>query len=174
MSLFLRVCLLALLPAATALAAPPTTFLPVVGGGVLCRDQTDHRYYRDYLTQAFKKAYKTEGEAYWFKPEKGQTIFGIEITDIFVSVEETRYGFLGLVLKEKLEDAQKKLLEQKSIRFAPYDGPDVLRSPEGAFLIRYGAKESKLYCARHRIDPWRGEVTPPNTQRQKLKLTPVR
>lgn len=170
MPFFLRICLLLLLPSAIALAAPPTTFLPVVGSGILCRDQTEHRYYREYLTKAFKASYKTEGEAYWFKPEKGQTLFGMEIIDIFVSVEDSRYGFLGLVLKEKLEDAQKKLLTQKGVRFDPYDGPDVLRSPEGAFLIRYGAKESKLYCARHRIDPWRGEVEPPNTQRKKLKL----
>lgn len=151
-------------------AAPPTTFLPVIGGGVLCRDQTEHRWFREYLTQSFKAPYKTEGEAYWYKPEKGQSIFGLEIVDIFVSVDDTRYGFIGLVLKDKLEDAQKKLLEQKSIRFEPYDGPDVLRSPEGAFLIRYAGKQSKLYCARHRIDPWRGEIDPPNTERKKLKL----
>ncbi len=170
MVLFFRVCLLFALAVAPSRAAPPTTFLPVIGGGVLCRDQTDYTYFRDYLTQAYKAAYKTEGEAYWFKPEKGQNIYGMEITDIFVSVADTRYNFIGLVLKEKLEDARKKLLEQKSVRFDPYDGPDVLRSPEGAFLIRYDSKFSKLYCARHRIDPWRGEVEPPNTQRKKLKL----
>ncbi|MBS4097382.1 MAG: hypothetical protein KGZ83_11185 [Sulfuricella sp.] len=170
-SVLLRVCLL-LLGAAPAGAAPPTTFLPVIGGGVLCRDQTEHRYFREYLTQSFKKSYKTEGEAYWYKPEKGQTLFGGEVVDIFVSVEESRYGFIGVVFKDKFEDMRKKLLEQQSVRFESYDGPDVLRSPEGAFLIRYDTKQSKLYCARHRIDPWRGEVEPPNTQRQKLKLTP--
>lgn len=155
------------LTALPALAAAPTTFQPVVGGALLCRDRIDHLYFTDYLIQAFKKPYKTEGDAYWFKPDKSQKLFELEITDIFVSVDGSRYAFLGVVLKEKLEVATKKLLELKGIRFEPYApigevaGPHVLRSPEGAFLIRYNRTQSKLYCAKHRIDPWRGEMTPP-------------
>lgn len=150
-----------------SVAVSPTTFQPVVGGGLLCRDQINHIYFTDYLIQAFKAPYKTEGEAYWFKPDKGQRLFGMEITDIFVSVDGSRYAFLGVILKEKLEDAAKKLLEMRILRFEPYApigevaGPHVLRSPEGAFLIRYDNTKAKLYCAKHRIDPWRGEKAPP-------------
>ncbi|MFA7239477.1 MAG: hypothetical protein WC091_05135 [Sulfuricellaceae bacterium] len=169
MRLLLRIWVLALgLLALPAVAASPTTFQPVVGGGLLCRDQIDHVYFTDYLIQAFKAPYKTEGEAYWFKPDNGQKLFGLELTDIFVSVDGSRYAFLGVILKEKLEDAAKKLLELRGLRFEPYApmgevaGPHVLRSPEGAFLIRYDTTHSKLYCAKHRIDPWRGEATPPN------------
>ena len=168
MRLHLRIWLIVLgLLALPAWAAAPTTFQPVIGGGLLCRDQIDHIYFMDYLTQAFKKPYKTEGEAYWFKPEKNQKLFDLELVDIFVSVDGSRYAFIGVILKEKLEVATKKLLDLKGLRFEPYApmgevaGPHVLRSPEGAFLIRYNRTQSKLYCAKHRIDPWRGEVTPP-------------
>jgi hypothetical protein len=158
---FLRIWIAVLgLTALSAAAEVPTTFQPVIGGGLLCRDQIDHIYFKDYLTQAFKSPYKTEGEAYWFKPENGQRLFGLELMDIFVSVDSSRYAFLGVVLKEKLEEAAKNILEQKGIRFDRYSSPDVLRSPEGAFLIRYNKTQSKLYCAKHRIDPWRGETAP--------------
>jgi len=180
MRLFLRIWVVALgLMALPAVAAAPTTFQPVIGGAVLCNDQIDHGYFRDYLNQAYKSSYKTEGEAYWYKPENGQQLFGLEIVDIFVSVDGSRYAFVGVVLKENLENAAKKFLG-KGIRFEPYAplgesaGPDVLRSPEGAFLIRYNTTQSKLYCAKHRTDPWRGEVTPATTKREKLKLSPVR
>ncbi len=170
---FLRIALAALcLVAVSAMAAAPSTFLPVVGGGVLCRDQTDHAYFRDYLAQAYKSSYKTEGEAYWYKPDNNQKLFGLELVDIFVSIDGSRYAFIGVVVKEKLEDVAKKLREEKGIRFDPYAGPDVLRSPEGAFLIRYNRTQSKLYCARHRIDPWRGEVKPPVIPQERLKLIP--
>ncbi len=166
---------LASLPAAAAL---PSTFQPVVGGGVLCHDHTEHKYFNDYLTQVFKPPYMTEGGAYWFKPENKQRLFGLELTDIFVSVDSVRYTFIGVVFKEKLEDAAKKLREERGIRFEPYAppderaSPDVLRSPAGAFLIRFNTTQSKLYCARHRIDPWRGEKTPPVMRHEKLKPTP--
>lgn len=162
-----------------ASAAVPTTFLPVIGAAVLCNDRLDHGYFKTYLDQAYKSSYKTEGEAYWYKPENGQQLYGLTLVDIFVSVDGSRYAFVGVVLKEKLEDAAKKFLE-KGIRFEPYApqgeaaGPDVLRSPEGAFLIRYNTTQSKLYCAKHRTDPWRGEATPAQTQQKKLKLTPIR
>lgn len=165
---------LALLGMAVSPAWPaaPTTFPPVIGGGVLCRDQTEHVYFKSYLDQAYKSSYKTEGEAYWYKPENNQKLFGLELVDIFVSVEGSRYAFIGVVVKEKLEDVAKKLREEKGIRFDPYEGPDVLRSPEGAFLIRYNRTQSKLYCARHRIDPWRGETTPPVIPQERIKLMP--
>lgn len=181
MRLFLRIGVtafgLTVLPAAVA---APTTFQPVIGGAVLCRDQTDHGYFRDYLNQAYKSSYKTEGEAYWYKPDNGQRLYGLNLVDIFVSVDGSHYAFVGVVLKEKLEDAAKKMLE-RGIRFEPYApqgevaSPDVLRSPEGAFLIRYNTNQSKLYCAKHRIDPWRGETTPATTNKfQRLKPAPVR
>ena len=160
--------------ASPVMAVSPTTFQPVIGGGLLCRDRIDHIYYTDYLIRFFNTPYKTEGEAYLFKPDQGQRLFGLEITDIFVSVDASRYAFLGVILKEKLENTAKKMLELRGIRFEPYApmgevaGPHVLRSPEGAFLIRYNNTQSKLYCAKHRFDPWRGELPQPLRPAEKL------
>jgi hypothetical protein len=133
-----------------AWAAVPTTFEPVIGGALLCRDAIDPVYFKDYLTQYFKKPYKVEGGAYWFKPQPKQQLFGLELVDMFVSLENSRYAFLGVVFKEKLADARKKLLEGKGLAFAPYAGETVLRSALGAFLIEYNKTQTKLYCVKYR------------------------
>jgi hypothetical protein len=140
--------------------AAPSTFEAVIGGAVLCRHHVDPAYLTDYLTRFFKAPYKTEGEAHWFRTEPGQRLYFLEITDIFVSTGDSDYVFVGVVVKDKLEAARKVLLEEKGIRFIPDGGPGVLRSPEGAFLIGYGA-QSKLYCAKNRPDRPIGPVIPP-------------
>ena len=133
-----------------ASAAVPTHFEPVIGGALLCRDAIDPVYFKDYLTRYFKAPYKVEGGAYWFKPEPKQQLFGLELVDMFVSLETSRYAFLGVVFKEKLADARKKLLEAKGAVFLPYAGETVLRSPPGSFLIQYDTSQTKLYCVKYR------------------------
>lgn len=131
-------------------AAAPTTFEPVIGNALLCRDQIDPAYFKDYLIRFFKNPYKTEGEAYWFKPDSGQKLYGMALEDIFVSTEGGRYAFLGVVLKEELSSARKKMLEAKGAAYLPFSGETVLRSAQGGFLTEYGATQSKLYCVKNR------------------------
>lgn len=132
--------------------AAPTTFEPEVGSALLCRSQIDPVYFRDYLTRFYKKPYKTEGEAYWFKPDPRQKLFDLVLEEIFVSTEDSRYAFLGVVFKENLTAAKKKLLEMKGIAYLPFPGETALRSAQGGFLIEYNTTQSKLYCVKHRID----------------------
>ena len=131
--------------------AAPTTFEPVIGSALLCNDQIDPVYFKDYLTRFFKTPYKTEGEAYWFKPDPSQKLFGLELIDIYVSIEDSRYAFLGVIFKEKLEDSRKKMLEIKNTTYLPFSGDTVLRSAQGSFLIEYDKTKTKLYCVKHRI-----------------------
>lgn len=128
----------------------PSTFEPVIGGALLCRDSIDPVYLKDYLIRFYQTPYKTEGEAYWFKPDPGKKLYGVTLEDIFVSAEDSRYAFLGVVLSENLSQARKKILETEGIDFQPFSGETVLRSALGSFLIEYDKTQTKLYCAKHR------------------------
>lgn len=132
--------------------AGPTTFDPVIGNALLGREQIDPVYFKDYLTRFYKNPYKTEGEAYWFKPDSGQKLYDMELEDIFVSTEGSQYAFVGVVFKENLTLAKKKILETKGMDYLPFSGETVLRSAQGSFLIEYNTTQSKLYCVKHRID----------------------
>lgn len=147
--LFLILATLGSMPA--SLFAAPTTFEPVIGSALLCNDQIDPVYFKDYLIRFYKYPYKTEGEAYWFKPDPAQRLYDLELTDIYVSTESSRYAFLGVIFKEKLDIAKKKMLEIRGISYLPFSGDAVLRSAQGSFLIEYDKTKTKLYCVKHRV-----------------------
>lgn len=146
--LFLMLAALGSMP--VSLLAAPTTFEPVIGSALLCNDQIDPVYFKDYLIRFYKNPYKTEGEAYWFKPDPAQKLYDLELTDIYVSTESSRYAFLGVILKEKLDTARKKMLEIRGISYLPFSGDAVLRSAQGSFLIEYDNTKTKLYCVKYR------------------------
>ena len=131
-------------------AAAPTTFDPVIGRALLCHDQIDPVYFKDYLIRFYKTPYKTEGEAYWFKPDPEQKLYDLTLADIFVSADGSRYAFLGVVFKENLTAARKKMQDLKGISFLPFSCETVLRSAQGSFLLEYNNTQSKLYCLKHR------------------------
>jgi hypothetical protein len=147
--LFLVLAALGSMP--VSLLAAPTTFEPVIGSALLCNDQIDPVYFKDYLIRFFMNPYKTEGEAYWFKPDPAQRLYGLELMDIYVSTESSRYAFLGVIFKENLDTSRKKMLEIRGVRYLPFSGDTVLRSAPGSFLIEYDKTKTKLYCVKHRI-----------------------
>ena len=131
--------------------AAPTTFEPVIGSALQCNDHIDPVYFKDYLIRFYKNPYKTEGEAYWFKPDSAQKLYGLELTDIYVSTEGSNYAFLGVIFKEKLDVARKKMQEVRGISYLPFSGDSVLRSAQGSFLIEYDNTKTKLYCVKYRV-----------------------
>jgi len=147
--LFLMLAALGSMP--VSLLAAPTTFETVIGSALLCNDQIDPVYFKDYLIRFYKNPYKTEGEAYWFKPDPAQRLYDLELTDIYVSTESSRYAFLGVIFKEKLDTAKKKMLEIRGVSYLPFSGDTVLRSAQGSFLIEYDKTKTKLYCVKHRV-----------------------
>lgn len=134
-----------------SLLAAPTTFEPVIGSALLCNDQIDPVYFKDYLIRFYKDPYKTEGDAYWFKPDPAQKLYGLQLADIYVSTESSRYAFLGVIFEENLDTARKKMLEIRGVSYHPFSGDTVLRSAQGSFLIEYDNTKTKLYCVKHRI-----------------------
>jgi len=146
--LFLILAALGSMP--VSLLAAPATFEPVIGSALLCNDQIDPVYFKDYLIRFYKNPDKTEGEAYWFKPDPAQKLYGLELTDIYVSTESSSYAFLGVIFKEKLDVARKKMLEVRGVSYLPFSGDAVLRSAQGSFLTEYDNTKTKLYCVKHR------------------------
>ena len=137
----------AILVASPAIAAP-TTFPPVIGNALLCLDHIDPVYLKKYMTDFFQPPYKTEGEAYWFKVNT--ILFGERVTDIFVSVENSRFAFLGVVIEDSQKNAKGKIEGATGTRFTSVLGNGTLRTPVGSFLIRFGGTTSKLVCVKDR------------------------
>ena len=134
---------------ACAAFAAPTTFPQVIGNALLCYDQIDPEYFKKYMTDFFQPAYKVEGEAYWFKAET--TLFGSRVKEVFVSVESSKFAFLGIVMEDKQETAKQRIETMTGTRFIPEQNLETLRTPPGSFLIQYGRQNSKLFCVKHRI-----------------------
>ncbi len=136
--------------AATTAYPAPTTFEPVVGSALLCNGHIDPVFFRDYLSAHFKPPYKTQGGAYWFKPE-GARLYGSEVEDIFVSDESAAVDFLGVVINERLPAVRQRVLDAKGVVFSPDASETALRSPSGSFLIGYGGSKTKLFCVKYRV-----------------------
>ena len=130
--------------------AAPNTFPQVIGNALLCLDQIDPAYFKKYMTDSFQPAYKVDGEAYWFKVET--TLFGNRVKEVFVSVENSKFAFLGIVMEDKQETVKERIETVTGSRFMPDQNLATLRTPPGSFLIQYGSQNSKFFCVKHRIE----------------------
>lgn len=146
----LRIAMLALALAGGAAIAAPSTFEPVVGNGVLCRDHIDPPYFQAYLATHFKSPYKTEGGAYWHKTG-GVPLYGMEVAEIFVSTGAGQADFLGVVFNAPLAEARRSLWERQGIAFLPDPRDKTLRSPMGSHLADQPPGKSRLFCVRYRV-----------------------
>lgn len=144
-----------LLMAALAVCLPawaaPTHYLPVFGSALLCRDEIDPVYLKKYLTTHFKKSYKTEGGAYWFKPDSA-TMFDMNVTELFVSTEDNeRYVFAGAIFLDTTKGARTKIAAFSGPNYIPYPDDTTMRSGPGGFLVRYTATQVKMYCVKEKV-----------------------
>ncbi|MDA8382719.1 MAG: hypothetical protein M0037_06590 [Betaproteobacteria bacterium] len=122
--------------------ATPTTFGQVVGQAVLCMDAIDAPFFRSYLIKAFHQPYKTQGGAEWFSANT--TLFGMNVTDIFVSIPGSRYVFVGALLASNAQKAARKITAATGVNYLSDGGQE--RSPAGGYLISYGSSRSKVFC----------------------------
>lgn len=129
--------------------AAPSTFEPVIGGGLQCLDQIEPSFFQSYLSTYFKEPYKNEGGALWYKME-GVQLFGLEVEEAFVSYKTEHTDFIGVIFNAKLEDARKSIQQTRGIRFVPEASPTVLRSAAGSYLIEYDRTKSKMFCVKYR------------------------
>ncbi len=145
-----RLALLLALAAPLPAAAAPSTLEPVIGHALLCFDHIEPTYFQEYLTTHFKPPVRTEGGAYWYKPD-GVRLFNLEVSEFFVSTGADGVDFLGTVFNAPLAEARRAIRETKGISFYPDEQGRVPRAPPGSHLLDYGPDKSKLFCVKYRV-----------------------
>lgn len=135
-------------PAASALAAP-STFGPVVGSALLCRDAIDNAYFHAYFSKTFGPSYKREGGAYWFRADA--TLWGSPVREVLVSDGTGDYQFIAAVSDDTPEQLNAAIRRSAGVSHRKTDASRhaVLESAPGSRIVYFKAR-SKIYCAKSR------------------------
>lgn len=131
----------------------PSTFGPVIGAALLCRDQIDNKYFYGWLTTHFGAPYKHEGGAYWFRTGEA-TLWGAPVTEVMVSDDTSELVFLAAVAEVPPDQLAQSIRAATGVRYpAANSSPYPLRiSAPGSTIAYYNAK-SKIYCAKFKPLP---------------------
>jgi len=134
----------------------PSTFGPVIGSALLCRDQIDNKYFYSWLTTHFGAPYKHEGGAFWFRTGEA-TLWGAPVTEVMVSDDTSELAFLAAVAEVPPDQLEQSIRTASGIKHQAADSsPYPLRiSAPGSTIAYYNAK-SKIYCAKFKPLPPRG------------------
>lgn len=146
------VAALALAIAIPSAMAQGSTFATTVGTAVLCLDDLEPGFFRNYM-DAIKPPYKREQGAYWYKASAG--LFGATVTEVFISDESSAYRFIGVVTTQAPEQ-----LAEAVNRAAPAGGGFKKDKPKDKYstytsltgaVIAFQGKNGKMYCRRDKI-----------------------
>jgi hypothetical protein len=132
---------------------PPSTFGPVIGSALLCRDQIDNKYFHSWLTAHFGASYKHEGGAYWFRTGEA-SLWGTPVTEVMVSDDTSAMVFLAAVAEvppDQLEQAIRGVVGVRHLAADASAYPLRISAP-GSTIAYYNGK-SKIYCARFKPLP---------------------
>lgn len=130
-----------------------STFGPVIGSALLCRDQIDNKYFHSWLTAHFGAPYKHEGGAYWFRTGEA-TLWGTPVTEVMVSDDTSELAFLAAVAEVPPDQLEQAVRSASGLRYVPADGsPYPLRISAAGSTIAYYNSKSKIYCAKFKPLP---------------------
>jgi len=130
-----------------------STFGPVIGGALLCRDQIDNRYLYSWLAAAFGAPYKHEGGAYWFRSGEA-TLWGAPVTEVMVSDDTSELAFVAAVAEVPPDQLEQSIRAAAGVRHLAADAsPHPLRVSNAGSTIAYYNSKSKIYCARFKPLP---------------------
>jgi hypothetical protein len=145
--------LLSVLAAASAQAAPPSTFSTVVGNALLCLNDIDNKYFYSYLQAAFGAPYKHDGGAFWFKTTDA-TLWSAPILEVVVSDDTSPLVFIGAVADTTPEKLEPLILTASGLRYTKKDASAFpLREAMAGSRIVYFDTRSKVYCAKYKPLP---------------------
>lgn len=132
---------------------PPSTFAPVIGAALLCRDQIDNAYFYRYLKAAFGPPYRHAGGAYWFRTFDA-TLWGAPVSEVMVSDDTSELAFVAAVAEVPPDELEQAVRKSAGVRHLAADGsayPLRISAP-GSTIAYYNAK-SKIYCAKFKPLP---------------------
>lgn len=141
------------LASAQAQDKQPSTFGPVIGGALLCRDQIDNKYFYSWLSTHFGAPYKHEGGAYWFRTGEA-TLWGTPVTEVMVSDDTSERVFLAAVAEVPPDQLEQAVRAASGVRHLAADAsPYPLRISAPGSTIAYYNGKSKIYCAKFKPLP---------------------
>jgi hypothetical protein len=133
----------------------PSTFGPVIGSALLCRDQIDDKYFYSWLSTHFGAPYKHEGGAYWFRTGEA-TLWGTPVTEVMVGDDTGERVFLAAVAEVPPDQLEQAVRAASGVRHLAADGsPYPLRISAPGSTIAYYNGKSKIYCAKFKPLPTR-------------------
>ena len=132
--------------------AMPSTFGPVIGGALLCRNHLENAYFHSYLSTAFGPATKHEGGAFWFKGDA--TLWGKQVLEVMVSDDTHPMVFIAAVFDSTPEALEAAIHAAAGLRHKALDASQTpLRVSNPGSVIAYHKGKSKIYCARYKPLP---------------------
>jgi hypothetical protein len=132
---------------------PPSTFGPVIGSALLCRDQLDNRYFYSWLQTAFGPPYKHEGGAYWFRTGEA-SLWGAPVTEVMVSDDTSALVFVAAVAEVPPDQLEQSIRTASGVRYLAADTSTYpLRVSNPGSTIAYYNTKSKIYCAKFKPLP---------------------
>ena len=143
----------------------PSTFGPVIGSALLCRDQIDNKYFYSWLNARFGAPYKHEGGAFWFRTGEA-TLWGAPVTEVMVSDDTSELAFLGAVAEVPPDELEQAVRAASGVPHLARDAsayPLRVAKP-GSTIVYYNTK-SKIYCARFKAlrQPQPPSLPPPRS-----------
>ena len=131
----------------------PSTFGPVIGGALLCRDQIDNKYFYSWLSSHFGAPYKHEGGAFWFRTGEA-TLWGAPVTEVMVSDDTSELVFLAAVAEVPPDQLEQSVRSAAGVRYPAADSSQYpLRVSATGSKIAYYNSKSKIYCAKFKPLP---------------------
>jgi len=131
----------------------PSTFAPVIGSALLCRDHLDNKYFYAWLQTAFGPPYKHEGGAYWFRTGEA-TLWGAPVSEVMVSDDTSELVFLAAVAEVPPDQLEQSIRAAAGVRHLAADiSPYPLRVSNPGSKIAYYNTKSKIYCAKFKPLP---------------------
>jgi hypothetical protein len=152
-SLLLALLLSSLSGAAPAQDQQPSTFGPVIGSALLCRDQLDNKYFYSWLSSHFGAPYKHEGGAFWFRTGDA-TLWGAPVTEVMVSDDTSELVFLAAVAEVPPDQLEQSIRGAAGVKHVAADSSQYpLRVSAPGSTIAYYNSKSKIYCAKFKPLP---------------------
>jgi hypothetical protein len=131
----------------------PSTFGPVIGSALLCRDEIDNNYFYSWLSTHFGAPYKHEGGAFWFRTGEA-TLWGAPVTEVMVSDDTSELVFLAAVAEVPPDQLEQSVRAGAGVHYPAADGsPYPLRISAMGSKIAYYNNKSKIYCAKFKPLP---------------------
>lgn len=135
----------------------PSHFTDYLWGRISCNSIVDPLNHIDYFTKYIGSSYKQEQGAYFFKLNQKGNLFGINVSETFVSDSTIpNFTFVGAIVDDTPDNVAKKLAEAQKGSYFPHNKNEQYKTYynySGSSIVWLGATQSKIFCL-NKTWPW--------------------